>query len=342
MARSAFVPVLLVVTLSWSPVSAEKEPPVLSLEQLFALRPAAHHHPSDPFVLRLLREPALARRVLAQGAFVRRAGRYGTFMVRNRPKEPALMFRLHVRLAGHPEIDVFFKPQQQGYHDWATETAVCRLANYLGVAVAPCHERRVSRAVLAGILRHVPATHKKRLRWEPDGQHIFGFFRLWAPRYRNRLGPYLPSARLLRQLAGSLRVQHRDRVLRSPLHRGLADLFVLDFLVYNNDRRRNLGSLRVGRRGFRLYPIDFGDGLTATPHRKLLCRQLLLQTALFRRALIDKIRGLTRPQVDKLLTHPRLGLLVESAQIKLLFEQRRALLEHVRWVVQRYGPRALY
>ncbi|MCK5800229.1 MAG: hypothetical protein KAI47_23725 [Deltaproteobacteria bacterium] len=309
---------------------------------LFSLTPSRYQRQALPLTLRLLADPLEARRLLRGARFAATGGHHQVHaMLRHGPTSPALMFRIGMLTSDGVAFEAFFKPRQRGYDDWATEIAACRLARALAVTIAPCAEREVPRAVLADALARVPAATRARLRWSSGGRSIFGFFRLWAPTYRGGLGRRRATASLLGQLASVLRVVNRSRVLASPLHQALSDLFVLDFLLYNNDRRRNLGVLRDGDR-LHLYPIDFGDGLTATPKKKRLCRRLLLGTGLFRRRLLLRLHGLDCAGVRRLLTHGRFGLLVPERQLVLLMRQRRVLLGHIAWVVKRYGDRTLF
>lgn len=317
--------------------SIEKE---LTAEKLFALESAEGRLKADPFVLRLMKKQALARQILAAGDFVKEGGKYQVHtIIRKKVDEPAVMFRIEIQMPGYPKLNGFFKPRQTRYKDWATEIAVCRLARHLDIGIAPCYERRIPRYVLKDALRLLPTEHKERLLWDKNGQSIYGFFRIWAPSFRNRIGQYIPKRSVLRMLALSLSVRNRARVLKSKIHQQLADIFLLDFLVYNNDRRRNLGTILKSNGELLLFPIDFGDGLTAQAGRKLLCKELLMRTGLFRKHVVKKLENLTKGKIKRLFHHSDYGYLVKERQIDILLKQRTFLLKHIKWMKHRFGKR---
>ena len=325
-----------------------KAPAKLDADHLFALHARSAHPREEPFVLKLLDAPQLAQRILRQGRFVRSGADYWVRSITRRQgtAQVALIFRLKVELAGYPAVEVFFKPRQRGYPDWATEIGVCRLARHLGIFVAPCTERFVPRAVLGAALAALDPALRARIEWEtsatgaPGEPRVYGFFRLWAPNYIARLGQYRPTERVLQALAGAVAVGNRARVLASRFHRRFAELLILDYLVYNNDRRHNLGMVRGPT--VVLFPIDFGDGLTATPRDKVLCRSLFFRMTLFRRALVERLGALSAQQAVALMRRPGAPPLVARAQVEWMLQQRDEILAHVRWVRKRFGPRVFY
>ncbi|MCC6746648.1 MAG: hypothetical protein IT371_03255 [Deltaproteobacteria bacterium] len=353
--QCSFRPAILViaVVLLGAPLVAppgvraeEPDPPAtISATRPPSFRPGSEQPLENPFVLRLMDDPGLAEEVLARGKLVRPPGRPAVkALVRKKPTEPSVMFRLGVQLPPHPPVEVFFKPRQRGYRDWATETAVCRLARHLRVRIAPCHERVVPRKALEAALPRVPEQLRENLLWEegPEGPSLYGFFRVWAPAYVDRLGTHRATRQNLLALASFLAPARREEVRRSALLQEIADVFVLDFLVYNNDRRRNLGSVRHAPDGVRLFAIDFGDGLSASPRKKRLCKALLAELGLFRRTLVERIRHLTEEQLVTLWHRPNRGWLVEREHVAIVLAQKRRLLEHVARRERQHGAQIYF
>ena len=309
----------------------------------FRFVPTSKQPLSAPVYLKLLDDPELARMVLSQGAWLKdKRGNYWVkTLIRNKPTEPAVMFRLKVSYRDLPPVEVFFKPRQARYRDWATETVVCRLARELQVEIAPCFERVIARRVLAKAVAKLPAHHRDRLKWEgKDGARIFGFFRVWAPAYRRGLGRFEPNSENMLRLVSQLRGGATSRGPSALLKR-VSDIIVLDYLIYNNDRRNNLGALR-GANGLRLFAIDFGDGLSSSPKRKQFFHKLFLRLRWFRQRLIQRIKSLDRGRVEQLVRGPQGTPLVRPRHVEQLLAQQQKLLGHVKQVVSEDGPKALF
>lgn len=294
--------------------------------------------------LQLLDQPREAQRLLATSVFVKdAAGRYQVdAIVRKKPTEPAVMFRLVARDLRGRDLLVLFKPRQSGYSDWATEIAACRLARLLGVAVAPCHERTVPYRVLAAVLKRLPAQHRQRLVWSGEGKtrQIYGFFRLWAPQYKNRIGRLAPSEDNLWRLVAVLQPSYRDAVRRSAVLKRVSDLIVFDYLIGNNDRRNNLGAIR-GPTGTVLFPIDFGDGMRRHADEKRFYRRLFGRLQLFRRQLIDNIRHrLSARAMAKVVEG--LAPIVAQPSLDALKRRRQLLLERIGKLQRRHGAKLFF
>lgn len=318
-------------------VAAAAEPAPISTKVLPRFAPPRSQAVESPALVRLLDDPALARRLLLKGEVVKRQGRYlvKPFIRRN----TYVLFRVTVKLPGGGEAEVLFKPRQADYRDWATEIAACRLARHLGVVVPPCAERTLHRKVLAAALAKVPAHCQQRLRWRGDS--LYGFFRVWAPGFRHRIGEHRTTRANLLTLAAWLHPRNRARVLRHPLLRRLPGLNLLDYLIYNDDRQWNLGTIRTGAKTLRLFPIDFGEGLSSGLSRRSFSKRIFRRTSLFPARVVKRLERLDRAALRRLLRGPD-GLLVGERHVGQVLVRRKLALEHVQWATKELGKEVLF
>ncbi len=316
-------------------------PGLANNHHVFHFEPQEDQPLASKFFMHLLKTPAHTEEVLQRGEVVRQGERYQVRVkLRRRKREPATLFWLKVRVGKEAPIEVFFKPEQEGYRDWATEIAICRLAHYLDVRVPPCGERVFKQRVFADILAQIDPSFEKRLVWR-EGK-IYGFVRLWAPAFTHDLGTMKSSRHNLLKLAGLFRLAHLEAVRSNAILHQLSDVILLDFLVNNNDRQWNLGTLRTSSKNLVLFPIDFGDGLFARPSEKHFCDLIFHRLGLFRKTVVQRLRTLDGNTLKKLFTRPDGGLLVDEKQIGRVLWQKKRALSHIAWLEKKFGEGVLY
>jgi hypothetical protein len=285
-------------------------------------------------------------RLLQSAPIAKKDGRYLVKVtkirsVRHHPVDPGIILRATVKTPDGDEVSAVFKPFQRRYRDGFKELAACRLAAHLGVRQPPCTERTMTKAQLERALDDVPAKYRRLLIW--DGDKLRGFFRLWAERFKTRVGRLAPSRENLLGLAKQIRPKGscaNDRICRD-----MSDLLVFDYLIGNNDRQYNVGTIRPAPNKLLMFPIDWGDAFTGNEKsmaRKVWYRKAFYALARYRRSLIAGIQALSRKKIARLTTNSQGKPLINAFQRDHMMKQRKEILERVRRLVKTYGDRIFF
>ena len=254
--------------------------------------------------------------------------------------DPGVIFRMTVQGPSGP-VAAIFKPFQSRYRDGYVELAACRLAAHLGVRQPPCGERTVTREQMKWALAEMPKSYWGLLKW--DGDRLRGYVRLWAERFRRRLGRLTPSRAQMLLLARQIRPGGACGSL--PICRDLSNLLVTDYVVANNDRRFNVGSILTPQRQVMLFPIDWGDALSGGRQgmrRKIWMRKAFFALRRFDRVLVDRLRTLDMPTLRRLYSDSAGRLLVRPFYVKHSFQVVREVLRRIDELHRLMGDRIFF
>ena len=261
--------------------------------------------------------------------------------VRHYPADPGVIFKITMKGPSNHPISAVFKPFQTRYKDGFKELAACKLAAFLRVRQPPCGERALTRAQLKKALSKVPSRYRRMLKW--NGNELRGFVRLWAPKFKTRIGRLAPSRDKMLALAKQIRP--RGRCSNHAMCRDMSDLFVFDFLISNNDRQYNVGTIRTAAKKLLLFPIDWGDGFTGNAKsmkRKIWYRKAFYSLFRFRRSLVQALKRLNRATVDKLTSDSDGAPLISTFQRNRLMDAKKKILKRTSQLEKRYGSKIYF
>lgn len=261
--------------------------------------------------------------------------------VRHYPADPGVIFKITLKGPSNRPISAVFKPFQTRYQDGFKELAACKLAAFLRVRQPPCGERSLTRTQLKKVLSKVPSRYRRMLKW--DGNELKGFVRLWAPKFKTRIGRLAPSRDKMLALAKQIRPRGRCR--SHAMCRDMSDLFVFDFLISNNDRQYNVGTIRTASKKLLLFPIDWGDGFTGNAKsmkRKIWYRKAFYSLVRFRRSLVQSLKRLDRATVDKLTSDSGGSPLISTFQRDRLMDAKKKILKRTAKLKKRYGSKIYF
>lgn len=289
---------------------------------------------------------ALGTRILKTGkvVWIKGVPQSRLFKIRTfhaHPHDPGVVFKVWVKLKGQPKVEGLFKPFQIHYRDGYTELAACQLAARLGVRQPPCVERSFTRKELAPALKLVRGKYKEMLSWE--GNRLRGFFRLWAPKFRTRIGRLTPSREKLLRLATKIRP--RGSCGKHPICRQLSEVFVFDYLISNNDRPYNVGTVKTSANGVLLYVIDWGDGFSGSARaqkRKWWMKKAFRSLRRFSRPLLHKLGNLSMADLKRVLSDSKGKPLVSEFHTQRAWKTRADILKRVGKIKRRYGEAVFF
>ncbi len=286
------------------------------------------------------------RKLLEESPLAKKGNRYGVKILKLRsvkyhPADPGLIMKIKLTLPGKKNVSAIFKPFQTRYRDGLKELAACNLAAFLGIRQPACGERVMTREQASHALQKIPARYQKMLNWEDD--KVRGFVRLWAYRYKPRIGRLAPSRENM--LALSKQIRPKGRCNNHQICRDMSDLLLFDFLVSNNDRQYNVGTMLTSPKTLMLYPIDWGDSFTGNAEqmkRKVWYRKAFYSLVRFRSTLIESLKRLDRPKVNELTSDTKGSTLISTFHRERIMEKRNTILKRVKDLESRYGRKIFF
>ncbi len=261
--------------------------------------------------------------------------------VRTHPSNPGIVFKINVEGPSGEPVSAIFKPFQARYRDGFNELAACKTGEYLGVHQPACGERTLTRNQLSHALKKIPARYQNMLQWEDD--KLRGFVRLWAHGFRPAIGRLAPSRDNMLAMARQIRPEGICNNHQICLN--MSDVLILDFMISNNDRQYNIGTVLTSENNMLLFPIDFGDGFTGDAEamkRKIWYRRAFFSLVRFRKTLIESIRRLDRRTVERLTSDSKGSPLVSPFHRDRMLEKRAAVLKRVGELEEKLGDQIFF
>jgi len=145
-------------------------------------------------------------------------------------------------------------------------------------------------------------------------------------------------------IAQSLHPANRDAIQADvPIYLDVGRAFVFDYLIYNNDRARNLGSISLPDGSDRLILFDHGLAFGVEGQSKKSAITYVEAMQMMPSDVIDHLRSLTDPELQSLVgTGAPAGAGLSDKIVSQIWERRDVILEKTDDLVAVYGPLALY
>jgi len=262
-------------------------------------------------------------------------------------EEDHILFRADLTLAdedarrlGRDHIRVAIKPAATGLYgrEYQRELAFYILGKHLGLrALIPLVERTIplTPELSAHVNKMLTPIQRRKITLEGHLNHplaLHGTVQLWVEGYMPIIGYRSSGFSALRNLSGRLRRKHLTNLHADPMWQNLSDMFVLDFLIYNADRAREGGTIRLPKGGQRLILLDNGDTLlTPNPDvRAVRCRELFERVEIFSPNVIKGLQTLDEATVQRLLVDQQGKALAKRRHIKRIPRRAAEILKRIR------------
>jgi len=247
---------------------------------------------------------------------------------------------------GEASMPVQIKVPEQIHQEWKGEILAYRVAKKLGLLVPPAVFRPFNPGDFKRI--HFPAGGEDMalVKWEPSGAcGIPGSVRYWVENLNPRvIGGKVADEAYLEAVAAALHPGNlKELVDHHPLLLEMGRGFVFDYLVYNNDRPRNLGTLVLADGTEKL--VLFDHGLAMGPDMGFTKRSQVCFGAM------QMLPG-DVVQILASMTEEDLGALLDPGECRKLkvtdlvfsqiWERRGRIIEKAEELKAKYGPAALY
>ncbi|MBI5499809.1 MAG: hypothetical protein HY907_06175 [Deltaproteobacteria bacterium] len=276
------------------------------------------------------------------------AGDDGRLLVKatyERGVRPKVRFRVTLSTPDGGTIEGLLKVKQQNYRDWVGEIFSYRLGRALGIRLTPTVDRCFPRSILDVGLADQPAEVAELVTWEGEGDETraCGSFTYWVPEFQFKIGPLASLPETFDKLTGWMGPNNRDWVAASQPLQDLTAVFLLDFLVFNEDRPHNVGSVRFPDSDSQLLvAIDFGDSLYNPSGRDVQCRRWLWRIKVFPQTLVDSLRNLDPDTLRALLTREFQGATLDEDIVGAVLDRREQALARIDELLATHPDDTLY
>jgi hypothetical protein len=293
--------------------SAEAAAPKIKFKKvpkIPSLKPSDKQPVADPIELEYLTDHEKTNRILAEGKWTKKQGEKTlTPMKRERVSDPlAWRFKILLAISDEDEpITGFFKPRQESYWDWLKEIHAYNIGALIGAPTVPTVMRFFSKNSFSWWLNKTPADETTMFKWEGKKEpRIRGALKYWVPSYwHRRIGAKVANEEYMTAIAKSIHPANRKKLEKDyPVYLEMGRGIVFDYLIINEDRPENLGTLLMPDGSYKLVFIDNGLALGVEHGGRTVMKNMFLAMRMFPRDMIDRIRDLEDADLWKLLRPP--------------------------------------
>jgi hypothetical protein len=248
--------------------------------------------------------------------------------------------------AGDRTIKAQLKVSQQNYHEWKSELHAYTLGRRIGLALPPVVMRPLSRKEMQRLAARMTPEDFELITWSgTNAGFAKASLRYWVETLSPRtVGGTLADEAYMMAIAQSLHPANREAILADvPVYLDVGRAFVFDYLIYNNDRARNLGTISLPDGSDRLILFDHGLAFGVEGKEKKSAITYVEAMQMMPSDVIDHLRSLTEPELQSLVgTGAPAGTGLSDKIVSQIWERRAVILKKTDDLMAVYGPLALY
>jgi len=258
----------------------------------------------------------------------------------------AIRFKLVIKPEGKESFWAQFKVRQTGYYfEWKREILTYRIGKMIGAPVTPAVERKLPQKRFQIFSNKMTEEDFALIKWEGWGA-ARGSLRYWVEALHPRkIGSRLADEDYLTEIAVALHPANREALSTDEylVYREMGRALVLDYLVLNDDRARNLGTVLAPDGVRHLVLIDNGLALGLQTEARTKAKGYFEAMTLFPKDTIDYLRALDEEETMDLLVPPDDNVLaIKEKAAQQLWERREAILARVDELHEKYGDLIWY
>ncbi|MFH1435739.1 MAG: hypothetical protein ABIJ56_08500 [Pseudomonadota bacterium] len=243
-------------------------------------------------------------------------------------------------------IKVQIKVPQESYNEWRGEIHAYNLGKKLGLPLPPVVLRTFKRSDFARARNAMTEEEMEIIDWSgKSSERVEGSVRYWVESLNPRkVGGKVADEEYLQQAAAALHPANRASLVEDyKPYLDLGRMFVFDYLIYNNDRARNLGTMVFPDGSVKLILFDHGLAFGIQNKSKKISFDYLDSMQMLPADMLEVLETMTRPQLDDLLdagTNNRLRL--KETVISQLWDRRGEIVDKAQELRARWGEAAFY
>jgi hypothetical protein len=298
---------------------------------------------ADPSELEYLNDHAKTNKILAEAKWAKVEGEKTLVpMIRERVADgTSYRFRILLDAGDGAVVTGFFKPRQANYWDWLKEIHAYNIGREIDAPTVPTVMRFMPRKKFSYFLGQITPELVENFKWEGEKKdRLRGAFKYWVPSYRHRtFGKRVIGETYMTEIAKSLHPANKKALREGyDLYLQLGRGIVFDYLIINEDRPENLGTILMPDGSYHMVLIDNGLSLGVEHGGRTVMKNMFKEMRIFPRHMIDRIRALDedgiwrnlRPEDDQVMMLPEVC-------VKQLWKRRQFILERVDELHQMYG-----
>ena len=258
----------------------------------------------------------------------------------------AIRFKLVIKPKDRESFRAQYKVRQTGwYFEWKREILSYRIGKMIGAPVTPAVERKLPQKRFKIFSNKMTEEDFALIKWEGWGS-ARGSLRYWVEALHPRkIGKRLADEEYLTEIATALHPANREALSTDEylVYREMGRAFILDYLILNDDRARNLGTVLDPDGVRHIVLIDNGLALGLQTKARKKARGYFEAMSLFPEDTIDYLRAMDEEETTDLLVPPDDNVLaVKEKAATQLWERRAAILARVDELHSKYGDLIWY
>jgi hypothetical protein len=259
----------------------------------------------------------------------------------------AIRFKLVLKPKDAEAIRAQYKVRQTGwYFEWKREILAYRLGKMLHAPVIPAVERKLPQKRFQVFSYKMTEEDYALIKWDGWGSSR-GSLRFWVESLHPRkIGARLADEEYLAQIARALHPGNREALLADPVYTVYLEMgraFVFDYLVLNDDRARNMGTVLSPTGERHIVLIDNGLALGVQTEARKEARGYFEAMTLFPRDTIEMLRAMDEEEIMDLLVPPDDNVIaIRTKAAEQLWGRREAILAHIDELEKKYGDLIWY
>jgi hypothetical protein len=306
-------------------------------------KPSKAQEVADPAELEYLTDHAKTNKILAEASWAKVKGEKTLVpMIRVRIADgTSYRFRILLEAGEDEVITGFFKPRQSNYWDWIKELHAYNVGRLIDAPTVPTVMRFMKKGKFSYFLGKITKELQDNFKWEGKKKdELRGAFKYWVPTYRHRaFGKRIIGETYMTEIAKSLHPVNKKKLREEhDLYLQLGRGIIFDYLIINEDRPENLGTILMPDGAHHMVLIDNGLALGVEHGGRTVMKNMFKAMRIFPRDMIDKLRaldedevsGMLRPEDDKVMMLPEVC-------VKQFWKRRQFILDRVDSFHEKYG-----
>lgn len=244
------------------------------------------------------------------------------------------------------KIRAQIKVQQQNYHEWKGEIHAYAIGKRLGLHLPPVTYRTFSKKEMERLEDKMQPEDFELFIWSGAGAgFVRASVRYWVESLNSRtVGGKIADEEYLLAVAASLHPGNGQELLAHyPLYLELGRAFLFDYLIYNNDRARNVGTLLLPDGSHRLVLFDHGLAFGVEGKSKKSSFLYFDAMQMMPADVVEELKTLTEEELDALVGGGQdAKVRLSDKVLSQIWDRRSAILEKAAKLVDLYGEAAFY
>jgi hypothetical protein len=288
-------------------------PPAITFKnvpKIPSFKPSPNQPVADPKELEYLTDQDKTLKILSEGSWAKRKGQLTLIPMKRERVADGLAWRFRILLALSDDdepITGFFKPRQENYWDWLKEVHAYNIGRRINAPTIPTVLRFFKKTSFSGWLGKTPAEETTMFKWEgKKDPKIRGALKYWVPSYWHRhFGAKVANEDYMTAIAKSIHPANREKLEKEyPLYLEVGRGIIFDYLIINEDRPENLGTILMPDGMQKLVLIDNGLALGVEHAGRTVMKKMFLGMRMFPKDMIDAIRTLDKDELTDMLRPP--------------------------------------